>query len=282
MRSQALSRVVGAVIVGGAWLSGACGSSFISAPSEDGGSGGQAIGTGGRSSGGAPSGEGGAHSGKAGNGSGGYLPAQAGRADVEAGAAGSEASGTGGAPHANAGSAGLNHGGGGGTSGGGTSGGGTSGGGTSGGGTSGGGTSGGGTSGGGTSGGGTSGAPACLPSAMTWSGCQALTCGACSSAVSSYPLYFTHHPTCTPIVSCPSTFSACGAACPPPSSADLCDGTPGQWNGCRGNGCYVCAELVTNYPKYFEHHPGCVKNGTCMGVFATCNENCPAPVAADI
>jgi hypothetical protein len=74
---------------------------------------------------------------------------------------------------------------------------------------------------------------------------------------------------------------------PPPEPRDIIqDAEPATVtaysDGCRGNGCYVCAELVTNYPKYFEHHPGCVKNGTCMGVFATCNENCPAPVAADM
>jgi hypothetical protein len=64
--------------------------------------------------------------------------------------------------------------------------------------------------------------------------------------------------------------------CPP-----VCNGTPGQWAGCRGNGCAVCAEKLTNYPCYFQNHPSCVRNDTCAGQFYTCNAACPAPTAAD-
>jgi len=61
-----------------------------------------------------------------------------------------------------------------------------------------------------------------------------------------------------------------------------CNGTPGQWNGCRGNGCAVCAEKVTNAPCYFQNHPSCTRNTTCAGQFFTCNEACPAPSGADL
>ena len=61
----------------------------------------------------------------------------------------------------------------------------------------------------------------------------------------------------------------------------MCDGTPGQWNGCRGTGCFVCAEKLTEFPRYFQNHPACVKNDTCAGQFFTCNASCPAPTDAD-
>ncbi|HYO74152.1 MAG TPA: hypothetical protein VEU33_49580 [Archangium sp.] len=66
------------------------------------------------------------------------------------------------------------------------------------------------------------------------------------------------------------------------SAAAYCDGTPGQWAGCRGNGCAVCAELVANYPKYFVNHPSCSRNTTCAGESFACNSACPAPTAADM
>jgi hypothetical protein len=62
---------------------------------------------------------------------------------------------------------------------------------------------------------------------------------------------------------------------------DVCDGTPGQWQGCRGTGCAVCAELVADYALYFSRHPKCARNTTCAGQFSTCNANCPAPTADD-
>jgi hypothetical protein len=42
-----------------------------------------------------------------------------------------------------------------------------------------------------------------------------------------------------------------------------CNGTSGQWAGCRGTGCSVCAEKLTNYPCYFQNHPNCILNSTC-------------------
>ena len=60
-----------------------------------------------------------------------------------------------------------------------------------------------------------------------------------------------------------------------------CDGSPGQWDGCRGNGCFVCTEKLVGYPRYVENHPGCSANSTCDGAFFTCNDRCPAPTDAD-
>ncbi|MCP4656761.1 MAG: hypothetical protein GY856_15215 [bacterium] len=61
-----------------------------------------------------------------------------------------------------------------------------------------------------------------------------------------------------------------------------CLGTPDEWEGCRGNGCAVCAELVAGYPLYFDNHPLCSPNYSCGGFYYTCNENCPEPTHADL
>jgi len=68
------------------------------------------------------------------------------------------------------------------------------------------------------------------------------------------------------------------AVCPPPA----CTGTIGGWDGCRGNGCAVCTELLLAYPRYFENHVACVPNVTCAAVFFTCYAACPAPTPADM
>jgi len=60
-----------------------------------------------------------------------------------------------------------------------------------------------------------------------------------------------------------------------------CNGTPGQWSGCRGTGCNVCTELVSNAPCYFRNHPNCNSNADCGGSYFTCNASCPAPSGAD-
>lgn len=61
----------------------------------------------------------------------------------------------------------------------------------------------------------------------------------------------------------------------------LCEGVAGQWSGCRGTGCSVCAELVANYPCYFQNHPNCSSNSACGGLYFTCSDACPAPTQAD-
>jgi hypothetical protein len=60
-----------------------------------------------------------------------------------------------------------------------------------------------------------------------------------------------------------------------------CDGTDGQWNGCRGSGCYACTDLLAAYPKYFKNNPYCTPNNTCAGLHFRCNTACPAPTSRD-
>lgn len=114
-----------------------------------------------------------------------------------------------------------------------------------------------------------------------WTACRGSGCYACREKIAPYPLYLINHPYCQPNDSCGGQFYTCSNNCPPPTSADLCDGTPGTWSGCRGTGCYVCSELVAGYSKYFSHHPACVPNGECGGSYGTCNQNCPSPTEAD-
>jgi hypothetical protein len=60
-----------------------------------------------------------------------------------------------------------------------------------------------------------------------------------------------------------------------------CSGIAWGWQGCRGTGCHVCAELVANYPCYFQNHPNCISNSTCIQPYGRCSDNCPAPTQAD-
>lgn len=121
------------------------------------------------------------------------------------------------------------------------------------------------------------------PGNDTWLGCHVgQPCFVCVDSIADYPFYTWHHPQCKRADAC--TFreqGACSSDCPPPGGADRCDGTPGNWDGCRGTGCYVCTELVADYPNYFVNHPYCFSNGTCDGQHYTCNAVCPAPGAAD-
>jgi hypothetical protein len=127
----------------------------------------------------------------------------------------------------------------------------------------------------------------CNGTAGQWQGCRGNGCAVCSENLAAYPFYFTNHPNCVKNDTCAGQFYTCNASCPAPTEADkappagTCNGTSGQWQGCRGNGCAVCAEKLTAYPKYFLNHPNCAKNTTCDGQFYTCNSNCPAPTWAD-
>ena len=118
-----------------------------------------------------------------------------------------------------------------------------------------------------------------------WSGCRGGGCSVCSELLVDYPLYLTNHPDCTANEGCGGEYYACSDRCPAPSEADqaprMCDGTPGEWDGCRGWGCWVCAEKVAGYTRYTKNHPHCEINTTCDGVFFTCNSDCPAPTEAD-
>jgi hypothetical protein len=104
----------------------------------------------------------------------------------------------------------------------------------------------------------------------------------CSELVAGYELYFINHPGCLTNPNCGGTYYTCNANCPAPTSADICNGTSGQWAGCRGSGCNVCAELVSGYSRYFKNHPACIFNSNCQGAYYTCNANCPAPTSADL
>jgi alpha-tubulin suppressor-like RCC1 family protein len=127
----------------------------------------------------------------------------------------------------------------------------------------------------------------CSGTSGQWAGCRGHGCAVCAETTQSYPYYFVNHPLCDKNLTCDGLFGTCNANCPPPSNADKapaagqCNGTAGQWSGCRGNGCAVCSEKLTDYPFYFVNHPKCVRNDTCAGQFFTCNANCPAPTDAD-
>jgi hypothetical protein len=125
-------------------------------------------------------------------------------------------------------------------------------------------------------------AQACLPPDHGWLGCGGAPCSICADLVSDYLLYFAHHRRCSPVGDCRGKYAMCSSDCPQPSSADVCNGTSGQWDGCRGSGCTVCVEKVSAYPKYFERHPSCKPNPGCGNTYFTCNAACPEPSSADL
>ncbi|MEA2699573.1 MAG: hypothetical protein QOI66_3844 [Myxococcales bacterium] len=125
--------------------------------------------------------------------------------------------------------------------------------------------------------------PACDGAAGQWAGCRGTGCLVCSETTRAYPYYFVNHPGCVKNLTCEGSFFTCNASCPAPTEADKrpapgqCIGTPGQWNACRGDGCSVCSESLTNHPFYFHHHPSCHRNDLCGDQLFTCNDSCPAP-----
>jgi hypothetical protein len=125
------------------------------------------------------------------------------------------------------------------------------------------------------------GAPACSGTSGAWEGCRGSGCFVCAEKLGGYPLYAYNHPKCTVNNSCGGQFFACNSNCPAPAAADQCNGTSGQWKGCRGNGCAVCSDKIAAYPNYLKRHPKCTPNSTCGGSYYTCNEDCPQPTAAD-
>ncbi len=127
----------------------------------------------------------------------------------------------------------------------------------------------------------------CQGSPGGWNGCRGSGCLVCAENTVDFPYYFSNHPLCDRNDTCGGLFLPCNLNCPTPTDADkapvagACNGTSGQWAGCRGNGCAVCTEKLVGYPKYMANHPRCVANPTCAGLFGTCNSYCPAPSAAD-
>jgi hypothetical protein len=124
-----------------------------------------------------------------------------------------------------------------------------------------------------------------------WKGCGGPSGGICREFIELYPYYTQHRPNCPVSDNCGGSYQTCSSECLQPELADLidyqsstCAGTQGGWDGCRGSGCIACVELLVDYPKYFERHPGCKPNCTCDngGFFATkCSASCPAPTNED-
>jgi len=127
--------------------------------------------------------------------------------------------------------------------------------------------------------------PGCDGTTGEWKGCRGTGCNVCAEKLTEFPRYAANHPDCVVNNTCNGEFYECNAACPAPTYADrdpqMCNGSAGGWNGCRGNGCAVCSELLTEYPLYIQNHPTCAKNDTCAGEFYQCNSACPAPTEAD-
>lgn len=125
--------------------------------------------------------------------------------------------------------------------------------------------------------------PACAEPDRVWRGCvSGQPCTVCAAEIAQFPLYLQQHPRCQawPCDHNP-VHDSCSSDCPPPGGRDQCDGTPGNWKGCRGLGCYVCSVLVRDYPKYFQNHPVCSANPSCQGQYYTCSAACPPPAPED-
>ena len=67
----------------------------------------------------------------------------------------------------------------------------------------------------------------------------------------------------------------------PRNSPYFCEGTEGEWKGCRGSGCAVCVEFLGDFPLYFRNHPNCLPASACEGKYFACSSNCPAPSETD-
>jgi hypothetical protein len=126
----------------------------------------------------------------------------------------------------------------------------------------------------------------CTGAAEEWLGCGGSGCAVCSQSTA-FPYYFINHSTCDKGSVCAGSSFKCSGSCPAPTVEDqtylpgTCEGSVGQWDGCRGNGCTACTDALIGFPKYFENHPRCLANPGCDGLFYTCNDNCPTPTDAD-
>jgi hypothetical protein len=67
----------------------------------------------------------------------------------------------------------------------------------------------------------------------------------------------------------------------PKTNPFFCEGTDGNWKGCRNGGCHVCIEMLQGFPNYFRNHPNCNASMTCEGRYFSCSANCPPPSAQD-
>ncbi len=55
----------------------------------------------------------------------------------------------------------------------------------------------------------------------------------------------------------------------------------GSYNACRGQGNYVCTELVQAFPNYYVNRPSCLRNPGCDGQYYSCSPLCSEPNDAD-
>ena len=66
-----------------------------------------------------------------------------------------------------------------------------------------------------------------------WNGCRGTGCHVCQEKLAGYNCYIQNHPDCVLNTTCGNAFFSCDAACPPPTSADIC-------NGCTADFCSSC------------------------------------------
>jgi hypothetical protein len=67
----------------------------------------------------------------------------------------------------------------------------------------------------------------------------------------------------------------------PDAGGGMCGGSSGNWAGCGGDDCGVCAEKLAEFPRYLENHPACNPSSRCSGAYTTCDADCPTPTDAD-
>jgi hypothetical protein len=123
----------------------------------------------------------------------------------------------------------------------------------------------------------------CSSQPGNWMGCRGSGCNVDPAVLGqNRDPYIKNHPFCTSTASSGPAVP-CAAMCPPVTVGDTfsCDVSANGWPGCRGYGCWVCAELVRDYPRYFQNHPACTPNTTCHSVYYGCNSACPMPGPAD-
>jgi hypothetical protein len=138
---------------------------------------------------------------------------------------------------------------------------------------------------------GTGGGALCPPNADCEPG-ETRPCGNCGTETCQLPLCnfgpCENQGVCTPGAKqdCPGGCAQriCVDSCRWCGSCGACvDCTPSAtnpWLGCGSTGCAICPAEVAGYPCYFENHPGCLPEVSCVAPTA-CSDLCPPPAAAD-
>jgi hypothetical protein len=108
----------------------------------------------------------------------------------------------------------------------------------------------------------------------------------CAARVSGFPRYFLNHPDCPRLESCDAAFERCPVNCPVPEEADAVPnpvpGDPNGWPGCNGEGNRVHDRYVSSYGRYFQNHPGCIRDTTDAPTQTRCSLACGAPTESDL